>query len=255
MTTRESEIRDAIERAADVIARGRVGVLTGAGVSVESGIPDFRSGGGLWDRFDPWEYATIDAFREDPAKVWQMFRAVEDLLATADPNPAHHALATLESLGVVEGIVTQNIDGLHRRAGSDRVIRIHGDVAALHCIWCGASYDASSVPDYSGGVPFCACGRPLKPTVVLFGELLPGAALDASRHLMDTVDALLVIGTSATVAPVASFPAIVQGRGRPIVEVNLAGAQLDHGPRDVIVRGPAGDVLPALAEAVRARVA
>ncbi len=152
----------------------RAVALTGAGISVESGIPDFRSAGGLWEKFNPMEYATIDAFIRDPRKVWRMLTSLADLLEQAEPNPAHSALARLEKAGLLTGVVTQNVDNLHQRAGSVRVVEFHGNGQRLLCLSCHKVYDAGDVGEL-GSPPQCGCGEILKPDVVLFGEAIPPA--------------------------------------------------------------------------------
>jgi NAD-dependent deacetylase len=227
--------------------------LTGAGVSVESGIPDFRSPGGLWSVFGPEEYATIGVFRADPAKAWRLYRALGEALAGREPNPAHRALAALERAGLLRLLVTQNIDGLHQAAGSRNVIEIHGDHRRLQCVRCGHREPAR--PErLVEGVPVCPdCGAPLKPNVVLFGE--PVRDLDAVEEAAGRCDLLLVVGTSAQVYPAAALPSLVQAGGGAVIEFNVEETALSAAlhPRDVFIRGPAGATLPRFAEAALGR--
>jgi NAD-dependent deacetylase len=219
--------------------------LTVAVLSVESRIPDFRSAGGLWDEFDPMEYATIDAFRSAPTRVWEMIHSLEELLRRAAPNPAHQALADLEQAGLLRGVVTQNIDNLHQRAGSSRVIEFHGNGARLCCLGCGAVVGSDAVEHGAGRPPRCTCGEILKPDVVFFGEQIPGAALSGATELLEDCAVMLVVGTSATVYPFASLPGVAASRGCTLVELNLEPTGLT--PRcDVTLHAPASTSLPAV---------
>ena len=218
--------------------------LTGAGISVESGIPDFRSAGGLWSRFDPAEYATIAAFNRDPAKVWQMLAAMNALLAQARPNPAHLALAELERRGRLHYLITQNVDNLHQAAGSDRVIEYHGNAATLSCPACGADYTAGECADPK--LPRCTCGQILKPDLIFFGEEIPAAVLEHSRDLATVAEVLLVVGTSAEVSPANTIPIIAKNRGAVIIEINREPTRLTVSTTDMFLSGKAGEVLSAI---------
>lgn len=234
-------------RAVEALKKARKATaLTGAGISVESGIPDFRSSGGLWTRFPPQEYATIQAFSSNPVKVWRMLAEVEKVLAAASPNPAHFALARLEEAGRLAGIITQNIDGLHQIAGSRRVVEFHGSHATLSCLYCGKGYGRGEV---SGEAPRCGCGEVLKPDVILFGEAIPPKALAGSREL-SACDAMLVVGTSAEVAPASLVPSAARRAGALIIEINLEPTALTPTVTDVFLKGRAGEVLPKLVAAV-----
>ena len=174
-------------------------VLTGAGVSTESGIPDFRSPGGLWAKFDPVEYGSVEAFRRDPRKVWTFYKPRVAMLTEAEPNPGHLALAELERLGLVEAVVTQNIDLLHERAGSRDVVEVHGSIRTSTCPRCGASYPLPRVLELLADedAPACPeCGAILKPDVVFFGELLPVEAIDRAFALAREAALLLVVGSA-----------------------------------------------------------
>ncbi|MHC4944335.1 MAG: SIR2 family NAD-dependent protein deacylase [Planctomycetota bacterium] len=202
--------------------------LTGAGISVESGIPDFRSPGGLWTRMAPEEYATIEVFLNDPEKAWKLYRAIAESLEGAKPNPAHLALAELERAGMLSGIVTQNVDGLHHAAGSEKVIEMHGDHRHLHCLQCRCLFEV--VPEHfnSDEVPCCMeCDLPLKPNAVLFGEDVRG--MEEIIALLSECDLLLVIGTSAQVYPAAGLPAAVKQNEGLIFEFNLESTALTRG--------------------------
>lgn len=221
----------------------KVAALTGAGISVESGVPDFRSEDGVWTRFPVDQYGTIDAFLEDPERAWRLYRAIWQDVGGKQPNPGHEALAALEQSGHLHGIVTQNIDGLHQRAGSRNVIEMHGDVRHLQCIGCG--WVGPADPDElaaSTDVPRCPeCGRPVKPNAVFFGELVRG--LPEIDQLVEGCDVMLVVGTSALVFPASQIPDWVASRGGRIVEFNTSRTALDA---TVSILGPAGRSLPRL---------
>jgi NAD-dependent deacetylase len=203
---------------------GSVVALTGAGISVPSGIPDFRSpGSGMWENVDPMEVAHIDAWREDPERFWHFYGNRFQTLRDKEPNGAHRALVELERRGVLDAVVTQNIDMLHRRAGTEALIEVHGTIATSSCLECGARYplddvqarlDASPV-----SVPECACGRPLKPDVVLFGEWLPEGALERAYALAAGADVLLCVGSSLEVHPIAQLPGTTRQAGGAIAIV------------------------------------
>ena len=249
----DAAARALIEQVAEALTQQRHGVaVTGAGISVDSGIPDFRSPGGLWDRFDPMEYATIDAFRRDPGKVWQMLVEFDDLLRAADPNPGHLALARLERAGVLDGLVTQNVDNLHQQAGSVHVVEFHGNGSQLVCVACGAR-SAAAEADRATIPPTCACGAVLKPDVIFFGEMIPEAALKRSMELVERCKVMLVIGTSATVAPCSMIPVAARRQGAMMAEFNLEATELTASC-NVAVFASASESLPLLAEAVEARL-
>jgi NAD-dependent deacetylase len=217
---RGDAFREAIDRFRDA---SRALALTGAGISVESGIPDFRSPGGLWSVFSPGEYATIEVFLRDPEKAWQLYRALGRSIEGREPNAAHRALAALEGEGWLDGVVTQNVDGLHTKAGSRRVLEVHGDHRRLQCLRCGRLEPFEVDHLREGPLPRCpGCGSPLKPNVVLFGEAV--RSLETVDEWIEDCDVLLVIGTSAQVYPVAELPSRVARRGGTILEFNLEPA-------------------------------
>ncbi|TML66999.1 MAG: NAD-dependent deacylase [Actinobacteria bacterium] len=227
-------------------------VLTGAGISTESGIPDFRSPSGIWAQYDPMEYATISAFRRDPAKVWEFYALRFEALSRAEPNAGHLALAELERGGFVRAVVTQNIDGLHTRAGSADVIEVHGSIRTASCPACGERMALADLVEALGDdpAPGCArCGEILKPDVVMFGELLPVGALERAQQLVRTAGMLLVVGSSLEVYPVAALPDEALAAGASLAIVNQAPTPYD-GLAEVRVDGPAGATLAALAEAL-----
>ena len=204
---------------------------TGAGISTESGIPDFRSPTGLWAQFDPLEYGSIEAFRADPERVWRFYAPRFAMLTTAEPNDAHRALAELEELGLLQAVITQNIDLLHERAGSRDVVEVHGSIRSSTCHRCRRQYPLSEVLpliDQGEGVPRCAtCAAVLKPDVVFFGELLPEAAIDRAFELARGVGLLLVIGSSLEVFPVAGLPLEALEAGGRVAIVNRGETPFD----------------------------
>ena len=245
-----TETQESLARMAQqLVSRRRGVVLTGAGISVDSGIPDFRSAGGLWERVDPMEYATIDAFEADPLRVWKMLAELSSLLHDALPNPGHHGVARLEQRGVVDGVVTQNIDNLHQKAGSLRVVEFHGNGARLRCTDCDqlepeVRSAACAMP------PRCsACGKVLKPDVVFFGEPIPDAAMNGALELLDGCQVVLVVGTSLTVAPASMLPLAARQQGAQLFEINLEPTELSA-TCDISVHGSATRLLPQLADAV-----
>jgi NAD-dependent deacetylase len=176
--------------------------LTGAGVSTESGIPDFRSAGGIWAQFDPYEVASIDGFRRDPERVWEFYGLRLGVLSEAKPNPAHLALAQLERESLVQAVITQNVDGLHRAAGSRNIVEVHGTIATASCPRCGSRHDPRELLP----LPRCSCGAVLKPDVVMFGELLDPDVIDRATELAQGAKLLLIVGSSLQVWPVAGLP-------------------------------------------------
>jgi NAD-dependent deacetylase len=227
-------------------------VLTGAGISVASGVPSFRGQGGLWTRYDPQQYASLGALQRDPERVWGFLKELRRILDAATPNAAHTSLAALERTGVVTHVVTQNVDGLHQRAGSHRVIELHGSDRTLSCLACGATYPREEVAHLAADpVPRCPrCGGVLKPDVVLFGEDLPEAAFRRAEHAMRHCGVLLVVGTSAEVFPAARLPDVARGNGARIWEVNPVPEIADVDGR---IAGRAEQVLPQLVRRLHPR--
>jgi NAD-dependent deacetylase len=209
----------------------RVVALTGAGVSVPSGIPDFRTPGrGLWAKVDPMAVATIDAFHRDTKRFWDFYRPRFHDLADKEPNPAHTVLAELERRGQLEAVITQNVDRLHRKAGSQEVIEVHGSIATASCTSCAASYPLTEVESLfdADGIAICtACSGKVKPDVVLFGELLPAEAMARAEQLCSSADLLLCIGSSLEVHPVAGLPGLTLGRGGRIAIITRSSTPYD----------------------------
>lgn len=222
--------------------------LTGAGVSVDCGIPDFRSEGGLWTVFPPDEFATIEVFLENPAKAWQLFRALGKKLRGKSAGPAHHGLARLERNADLKVLITQNIDGLHSQAGSRNIFEVHGDHRLLHCLQCGATEPADDRYFECCEVPLCAsCSFPLKPNVVLFGESV--RFLNEVEAELACCDLLLVLGTSGSVYPVSEFPLQVLRRGGRLLEFNVEDTMLTQNA-EVSFRGRVDVTVPIFVEAL-----
>ena len=222
-------------------------VLTGAGISTESGIPDFRSPTGIWAEVDPMEYASLRAFREDPEKVWSFYAQRVDMLTGAEPNEGHRAIAELERMGLVSAVVTQNIDLLHARAGSEEIVEVHGSIRTASCLECGRTYplDESLLP-----VPRCECGAVLKPDVVFFGELLPRAVIDRAYELARSAALMVVVGSALEVYPVAELPEETLRSGGSLAIVNRGTTPFDD-RAELKINGSAGETLSAVLAEVR----
>lgn len=243
-------MEDQLRAVAEVLARAKsVVALTGAGISVDSGIPDFRGAQGLWEKYDPMEYATIEAFTADPAKVWGMLKEMESLVMGALPNPAHQALADLEAMGRLEMVVTQNIDGLHQAAGSRMVVEFHGSGRRLVCLSCARQISRGElVTDELP--PRCACGGLIKPDVVFFGEPIPQRPGLVAMAGSQSCQAMLVVGTSATVAPASQLPLMAKQAGATVIEINLEPTPLTGEIADYSLQGSASQIMPRLVELV-----
>ena len=226
---RERERLAALIREADSVV-----ALTGAGISVPSGIPDFRTPGtGLWERVDPMEVAHIDAFREDPVRFWSFYGERFATLGGKQPNGAHLALVELEQHGLLDGVITQNVDMLHARAGTRELVEVHGSIATCTCLECGGSVPLEEarrrVRAAADGVPSCEeCSSALKPAVVLFGEMLPAPALERARELCEGADVLLCIGSSLEVHPVAGLPLLTREGGGAVAIITRGPTPLDE---------------------------
>lgn len=236
-----------IAKAAEALSCARRAVaLTGAGISVESGIPPFRGKGGLWEKIDPMEYAHIDAFLADPAKVWKVLIAdMKDVVDRAIPNSAHLGLARLEQLGILETVITQNVDGLHQMAGNTDVIEFHGSFAWQRCMQCDSRLETRRI-DLSQIPPRCICGGVYRPECVFFGEMIPPEELARSRAAAARCDIMLVVGTSATVQPAAYMPVIAKRSGARVIEINSERTHLTREISDLHIQGMAGEILPRL---------
>jgi NAD-dependent deacetylase len=244
-------MQQSVEQAAAALASGRKSIaLTGAGISVESGIPPFRGNGGLWEKIDPMKYAHISAYQRDPADVWNvLFLALKTHLEKAQPNKGHHGLYRLEQLGLLSTVITQNIDGLHQKAGNRDVIEFHGTFTRQSCMTCLRGIDSNRV-DLAQLPPRCSCGGILRPDVVMFGEPIDAAHLHRSQALASACDTMLVVGTSATVEPAAYLPVIAKRSGATIVEINPEPTPLSNQISDITLFGPAGEIMGRLVDAV-----
>ena len=211
---------------------GPVVALTGAGISVPSGIPDFRTPTtGIWANVDPMEVAHIDVWRRDPARFWSFYGRRFAVLDDKEPNGAHRALVELERRGLLTGVITQNIDGLHARAGTADPIEVHGSIRTASCLRCGASFSLAEtrrrLGEEADGVPLCDCGAPLKPDVVLFGELLPEEAINRATALASTAGLMLAVGSSLEVYPVAGLPADTLSAGGKLALITMGPTPYD----------------------------
>jgi NAD-dependent deacetylase len=242
--------KEEIERARKLVANSKkIIALTGAGISVDSGIPDFRSEGGLWQRYDPHEYATIESFNRNPIKFWTMGRELAETILQAKPNSAHKGLTKLEADNKLIGIITQNIDNLHQAAGSRKIVELHGNYLRAHCTQCGKEYVGEEVHQrvVNGEIPpSCdACKGVLKSEAVLFGEPLPEKAMEEAVKLCRETDLMLVIGSSLTIYPAAFLPQLAKNSGAKIILVNLEGTNRDN-VADIVIKGRATEVIPKL---------
>ncbi len=244
---------EAVERAAS--RRLPIVAFTGAGISQESGIPTFHGTSGIWQEHDPQKVATPEGFMEDPERGWRFHERLRRECLAATPNLAHIALTWLEK--AMRGrcptpVITQNIDGLHQRAGSSNVLELHGSAHRVRCTRC--DYHSRALPEqFTELPPVCDCGAVLRPDVVWFGEQLPRETMDRAGEWAEMAEVMLVIGTSATVQPAASIPIIALRSGATLIEINPHPTELSK-VADVILRGPAGEQTPALVDAVASRL-
>jgi len=242
--------RHAIDRATEIVrAARRVVALTGAGISRPSGIPDFRSAGGLWAHDDPMAVASLAGFRADPRRFYNWVQPLIDTIELASPNPAHLALAQLERVGRLTAVITQNIDGLHQRAGSQVVYELHGHMRSATCLDC--EHQAPAQPLIAqvrqGTIPRCACGGLFKPDVVLFGEMLPRGLFWLAQRAIEQCDLVLVAGTALEVAPVCELPLAALRRGARLIIVNQGATYLDA-CADLVLHADVAEALPAIAD-------
>ena len=234
----------AIKSAASAVA------VTGAGISAESGIPTFRGHGGIWEKYPPDEYATIDAYNANPDKVWKFWCDLATTLAGCKPNPAHYALAELERMGRLTAVVTQNVDNLHQDAGSRNVIEYHGNARWLVCPRC-RHRDPLDLSQHGDTPPYCFCGTLMKPDVIMFGEVIPSEAIVQSALLVEKCNVLIVVGTSAQVYPAARLPILAHQNGAFIIEANIVETDFTQTVTNAFLQGPAGETLPKLLDHVK----
>lgn len=229
-----------------IVNADRLVAFTGAGISAESGIPTYRGQGGLWNEFDPDKFANIDYFYREPSYYWRFFQQVRyPVLSQAEPNPAHYALVSLEQQGKLVALITQNIDGLHQAAGSQKVLELHGNTRRILCLRCQKQYTMEEVYNQLSRQlpPVCeSCGGQLKPDVVFFGESLPADVLDEAVDVSSRCDLFLVVGSSLVVQPAASLPVMAKRNGARLVIVNRDPTPLD-GMADLVIQENASTVL------------
>jgi len=247
----EKQITDA----ANIIKESNyIVVFTGAGISTESGIDDFRSEGGLWSRYDPAIYASYHYFLDDPSKFWEMQNELEGIVANAEPNPAHYAIAELEELGKVKAIITQNIDMLHQKAGSGKydakIFELHGQYGTLECIKCGKEFHYEEIDTKSVKYPVCECTGFIKPKVVLFGESLPMGVMDGAMNACRDCDCFLMVGSSLVVSPANFMPSIAKQYGARILFINKESTVMDN-LADIFLRGSASEIFTALMKKIK----
>ncbi|MEM4540325.1 MAG: NAD-dependent deacylase [Archaeoglobaceae archaeon] len=252
---------DLIKRAAEDLVNAKYAIaFTGAGISTESGIPDFRGPSGIWTRDPEAErrsYEIFGKFLRSPKEYWDeaLRSPFYSILEKAQPNPAHYALAELEEMGLIKAVITQNIDGLHQKAGSKNVLEFHGSISKLRCIYCGCRFPREEFSkDIEGKkIPICRnCGSPLKMDVVYFTEPIPRDVYELSFEEAMKCDLMLVCGTSAVVYPAAELPRVAKRHGAKVIEVNFEETPLTHeGVSDYIIKGKVGEILPKIVEEVK----
>ena len=238
------------KKAADLMREaGYVVAFTGSGISVDSGIPTFRGGQGLWEKYDPMEFAHIDAFRRNPEKVWNMLREMADVVFAAKPSPAHVALGALEAKGLLKAVITQNVDGLHQVAGNTNVIEYHGNHRRLVCPACSGKAAFTEAEAKVLPYPLCErCFGPLKPDVVFFGEAIPMLEMIRANEEARNCKLMLIIGTSGVVYPAADLPYLAHSGGAKVVEINLEPSPFTSSITDIFFKGGASEVLPRIVE-------
>jgi NAD-dependent deacetylase len=250
----EGQVATGTDQLAELIRESeRTVALTGAGISVPSGIPDFRSPGeGIWEKVDPMEVAHIDAFRADPSRFWGFYRPRFQTLGSKQPNAAHAALAELESRGLLDAVITQNIDMLHVKAGSQNVIEVHGSIRTSSCFDCGETYELDEVTSLFNvqGAAICGeCNGNVKPDVVLFGEMLPATAMAEAERLAGEADLMLCVGSSLEVFPVAGLPSVTLASGGRLAIVTKGPTAFDA-DAEVKLDGDVAEELPAVLAAL-----
>lgn len=240
----------------EIISAKKITALTGAGISVESGIAAFRGKGGLWEKYDPEEYANVETFKRNPEKSWIMLKDMGKQILRAKPNPAHHSISRLQKIGKLDSVITQNVDNLHQAAGTINVIEFHGNYKKLLCLECGSEYEfeyhmINNIPP----APRCECDAVLKPKVVLFGETPPFSVIEKSKKEANSCDAMIVVGTSAMVYPSGHIPFVAYKNKATIIEINTEKSYLTPLITKYFLRGKAGEILPKIVEKIEKQFA
>jgi len=234
-----------LEQAREWLTQAKsVAVLTGAGISAESGVPTFRGAGGLWKEHKAEDLATPEAFARDPRLVWEWYNWRREIIAKATPNAGHKALVQIEIRKPRFTLITQNVDGLHDMAGSGKILKLHGDIWRMHCLDCKANFPNRRVP-LPKMPPHCACGGMARPGVVWFGEPLPEGMMKEAEHAASSAEVFLVVGTSAAVYPAASLVPYAKQAGAKVIEINTELTSMSK-VVDCVLQGPAGEILPKL---------
>jgi len=248
-------LQEDIIKAAEIIKKSnRIVVFTGAGISTESGIPDFRSPGGLWSKYDPDIYANYFLFLKNPSPFWTMHHEVVNMLIKAKPNPAHYAIFELEKMRKLKAIITQNVDMLHQRAGSGTVhnvpiFELHGAFGDLYCMECDKKYNHDEIKGLLTKeekiVPHCECGGVIKPTTILFGEQLPSKVLSGALNACSNCDCFLMIGSSLLVSPANQMPYLAKKNGANLIFINEEETFMNY-TADLFLKGKVGEILPLI---------
>jgi NAD-dependent deacetylase len=238
-----------IKKAAEMLRSSKHAVaLTGAGISVASGIPAFRGSQGLWEKWDPRVFE-ISSFRQDPVQGWTLLMELDKLMLSAKPNPGHKALAELEDMGIVSAVITQNIDGLHQMAGSRDVVEFHGSSRRMRCLKCGRGWAREEI-SLDKLPPRCQCQGVIKPDIVFFGEAIPEEAGISAYGAAQACEIMLVIGTSAVVAPASHLPVIAKQSGAKIIEINMEPSALGS-MSDLVLLGEASEIIPKIVQYIK----
>lgn len=248
--------KESINKAAELLINSKNAVvLTGAGISTESGIPDFRGESGIWAKYKPEIYGSIQSFLNDPSKFWKMAEDIAPTLFNAEPNAGHYSIAALEKMNIVKAIITQNIDELHQKAGSIIVYEVHGNINRFSCLGCRASYNKQQLlrkmKKEKKLPPLCDfCATPLKPSVVLFGESLPNFEKYMSIDLAKKTDVMLIAGSSLSVAPVCDLPLYTVSEGGKLIIINDEPTYLDE-RAEIVINNKTGTILPLIVEEIK----
>jgi NAD-dependent protein deacetylase/lipoamidase len=237
---------------AALVSAKSVAVLTGAGISAESGVPTFRDPGGLWQKFKPQELANFDAFMRNPDLVWEWYQHRRSVISDVGPNPGHFAIVELEQLLPEFTLITQNVDNMHRRAGSSKPLELHGNIERNFCIKCNKVYMQIELPDEKSA-PMCSCGGHIRPDIVWFGEMLPQDVVAEAWKATEQADVFFSIGTSGEVYPAAQLPGIARQSGAYVVEVNPNETSISYQMNECLL-GPSGTILPQIVEELKRRI-